>query len=243
MAEGAIERTALTAQVYDRVLEGIVDGQYPPGQRLNIDQLARDLRVSITPVREALARLSSQHLVQFEPYKGYSVLPAMDATRLDQLFDVRILVEVSAVPAGIAHVNSTQLAVLREIIAAMRLLTPGEHYREFRAFNDHDQAFHRKLIALSGNDFLIDMYDTLSPHIHIGRFYHERGVLDTQRIIEEHTAIVEAYERRDTEAAGVSVRRHLLAARNRLNAVLPERSAESTSRTSNEKRVTTTTLA
>src|SRR5437763_16520998 len=92
-ADGAVERTALAMQADERVLGRIVDRQLPAGQRLNIYQLARDLRVSITPVREALARLSSQRLVQFESFKGYSVLPAMDAERLDHLFDARIVVE------------------------------------------------------------------------------------------------------------------------------------------------------
>ena len=220
-SDGAVERTGLTAQVYERLLERIVDRQFMPRQRMNVDQLARELRVSITPVREALARLSSQRLIEFELYKGYSVLPAMDASRIDQLFDVRILIEVSAVRPGIVRADEQQISALQQSIATMRSLTPGDQYKEFRVFNNEDRTFHHLLVELAGNGFLIDMYETLSPHIHIGRFYHQHGVLDMQRIIDEHGAIVAAYERRDADEAEDRVRRHLTSAKERLKEMLP----------------------
>jgi DNA-binding GntR family transcriptional regulator len=221
-----VERIALTTQVYERLLERVVDRRYPPGHRLNADQLARELRVSITPVREALVRLSSQHLVQFEPFKGYSALPAMDTARLRRLFDVRIMVETSAVGAAFARPDGPRSGPLRDNLATMSAHSPPDRPDAIRTFNDTDQGFHQTLVELAGNEFLSDVYHTLSPHIHIGRFYHDRTALATQAIIAEHGAIVQAYERRDAAGAEDCLRRHLEAAWQRLQTALMPPSME-----------------
>lgn len=212
----ALERNVLALQAYERLLERITDRQLAAGQRLNIYQLARDLQVSITPVREALARLSSQRLIGFEPFKGYSVLPVMDAERLAQLFSVRIVIEAHAVCEGAPRATAADVDALHQTIANMRGLTTGDSYRQFQAFNSEDRSFHHILVDTAGNDFLADMYDSLSPHIHIGRFYHGQGVIAVQQIVEEHLMIAAAYEQRDPRQAEDRLRRHLLAAKDRV---------------------------
>jgi len=211
-----LERNGLALQVYDRLLERITDRQLDAGQRLNIYELARELCVSITPVREALARLSSQRLIRFEPYKGYSVLPLMDADRITQLFDVRIMIETHAVQNGVTRATPAQLDALQRTISNMRGLTTGDSYCQFRAFNDQDRSFHHILADTAANDYLADMYDALSPHIHIGRFYHGFGVIAVEQIVDEHLAIIKAYEHHDADRAQDRLRKHLLSARGRL---------------------------
>jgi DNA-binding GntR family transcriptional regulator len=218
LEDEGVERIALAAQVYERLLRRIVDGQLPPGQRLNIDHLARDLRVSITPVREALVRLASQHLVQLEPYKGYSVRPAMDARHIAQLFEARLLIEVGAVRAGVPRLEAGQMRRMREDVAQMRALPPDAPLTEFYTVMAKDQAFHHALVAAAGNELISDMYGLLIPLIHLSRLrYTRHGFFAVQNeVADEHAAIIDAYERRDAEEAEECVRRHLLRSRERV---------------------------
>lgn len=215
----AVDRAALATQAYERILSHILEGSWPAGQRLNIDQIARGLQVSITPVREALARLSAQRLIQFEPYKGYSVLPAMDAAQATQLFEARLLIEIHALRVGVERIEPAQLDVMRASVERIRELAVVES-RDIRAMTDQDQAFHHTIVAAAGNSYLMSMYEVLVPLIHLGRLRTLRRLLPSQEydIIDEHAAIVAAYERRDVEEAEVCLRRHLRQSRARVSA-------------------------
>jgi DNA-binding GntR family transcriptional regulator len=220
IVDDLVDRTGLATQIYERLLRRISEGFWPAGQRLNIDQLARDLQVSITPVREALARLSSQHLIQFEPYKGYSVLPAMDVTQVAHLFEARAVVEIGAVRAGVARFDHAQVQALRSIATEIYNLATKAPEIDYYAITSLDQAFHRTLVAAARNDFLSDMYELLIPLIHLGRLRYSRYHLAAvhEEVSREHAAIVDAYERRDADAAEGFVRWHLLRARERIEA-------------------------
>lgn len=217
-----VGRINLASQVYEWLLARIMHGNLPPDERLNIDQLARDLRVSVTPVRDALIRLSSQHLVQFESYKGYRVLPSLTEEQVAQLFEARMLIEVGAVRAGIGRLETPQLRAMHEHIEAMRALTIRSPLDEFYAVMALDQDFHRTLVAAAGNAFVADMYEMLVPLIHINRLQNAKTSFFTQqaRIADEHAAIVAAYEQRDAAAAEECVRRHLRWAQERVDRLL-----------------------
>src|ERR1700738_3156914 len=86
-------RQTLTDSVYEAVTELVVDQHIEAGARVNIDLVARQLKVSPTPVREALARLEMDGLVVKEPLRGYTVTPMLDTKSLNDLYDVRRLLE------------------------------------------------------------------------------------------------------------------------------------------------------
>src|SRR4051794_25932079 len=104
-------RTVLATPVYEALKERIMDQGLAPGSRLNIDALAETLGTSPTPVREALTRLAAERLVQFVPFKGYSVMPLLDQRQLADLMHVRNLLEVDA----------SRLAASRIILADLRV--------------------------------------------------------------------------------------------------------------------------
>src|SRR4051812_10810655 len=73
-----------------------MDHEMAPGDRLNIDALARQLAVSPTPVREALARLESDGLVRKRPLIGYTVAPVLTRQEFEELYDMRLILETAA---------------------------------------------------------------------------------------------------------------------------------------------------
>ena len=88
-----VTRTTLAEQAYEIIKGRILDRDLPPGARLNIDALVRDLGVSSSPLQEALAKLQAERLVVFELYSGYSVAPEPSLSYLRDLVDCRILQE------------------------------------------------------------------------------------------------------------------------------------------------------
>ncbi|ADI04435.1 transcriptional regulator, GntR family protein [Streptomyces bingchenggensis BCW-1] len=82
--------------VFQALMTLLMDHDLEPGTKLSIAGLARQLDVSQTPVREALARCESEGLVVRRPNAGYLVAPLLGRTGLDDLYDIRLLLEPAA---------------------------------------------------------------------------------------------------------------------------------------------------
>ena len=79
-----------------QILQRLLEARWPPGARLSIDGLARDLEVSPTPVREAMVSLERSGLVEYVALRGYVVAPMLDAEQMTELLDARLVVETAA---------------------------------------------------------------------------------------------------------------------------------------------------
>lgn len=89
----AINRQVLADHVHDEILESLMDGRLEPGASVSIDGTARELEVSPTPVREALARLEHTGLVRRVTLKGYRVAPLFSSEDFAQLMEARLAIE------------------------------------------------------------------------------------------------------------------------------------------------------
>jgi DNA-binding GntR family transcriptional regulator len=84
-------RSTLGDDVYETLRALVLEHTLTPGERLNIDALSRNLEVSPTPVREALARLESEGLIRKRPLVGYTVSPLLTRAEFTEMFDMRLL--------------------------------------------------------------------------------------------------------------------------------------------------------
>lgn len=210
-----IARNGLVEQVGDAIRELIIDQALAPGERLNITVLARQLGVSDTPVREALGRLQSERLLTFEPYVGYTVLSLPTPERLNELVDLRHLLERYAARVGAPRVSPVELDRMREALAGMEEVQAGPTFSESKEHVAHDHAFHTVIMQASGNSVLLEMYQSLNLHMHLARLYHGRGVAELERTRHEHRVILDAFASHDAVAAEAAVLAHIEAARTR----------------------------
>jgi DNA-binding GntR family transcriptional regulator len=207
------ERRALADDVYDALLALLMDQVLEPGSRASIDGLARDLGVSPTPVREALARLESEGLVMKQALKGYRVAPLLDEEGLRQLFEMRRVMEPFAAQLAAGRLTADQLQELERLCSEMRIsghsLHEGdEHFRDYKDFAAQDAAFHTIIAEQSGNALLSDAITRLRPHLHQYRIFFKQGAVgDTSG---EHEAILGALRRESPEAAEVEMRAHIV---------------------------------
>lgn len=200
-------RMTLSDEVYEAVKALIMDHAIAPGHRVTIDTISRQLDVSPTPVREALARLESDGLVVKRPMAGYTTTPLLTPAEYEQLFEVRLLLECAAA-ARAARTWDPRSPVE---FPALPAPTDDPGYAGHAAFTAADGAFHDAVAIASGNSMLRDAITRLHSHLHVHRISFP-GAASTQA---EHDAIVAAIGARDEPAAADAMRRHLEAARER----------------------------
>ena len=107
------ERRPLTDDITDVVMDMLINRTLPPGARLNIDNLARTLGVSPTPVREALAGIEAEGLIIKAPQRGYTVAPLIGLDQLHDLIELRLLIEPPTAARAAARATTRQAAALR----------------------------------------------------------------------------------------------------------------------------------
>src|SRR5512138_2133489 len=109
----------LGERVYEVVRDQIVTCELAPGSPLPVGDLARQLGVSLTPVRDALNRLAAEGLVDDVPRKGYFV-SSLDPEDVSDLLQARRLIEMAAVEHGLDSVEASQLADMERLVDEMQ---------------------------------------------------------------------------------------------------------------------------
>lgn len=212
-----------------------MDGRLMPGDAVSIDGTARDLEVSPTPVREALARLEHTGLVQRAALKGYRVAPLSSAAEMAQLMEARLVIEpVNTRLAGEVMTPET-LAALEQSIEDLSTAPRGPSFAEFRDYFDADERFHRLIAENAGNPFLLAAYNALGGQVQRFRLFSGVGITDADSAIAEHRAIFEAFRAGDIEGAAAKMTEHVSNVRARAMADAPASSAAESSASSTSK--------
>ena len=209
-----LRRATLTDDVYASLQTLVMDHAIAPGDRLNIDALARQLQVSPTPVREALARLEADGLVRKRPLAGYTATPLLTRPEFEELFDMRLVLETAtARRAATARLDPVDVERLDKEAHLPDLVPDATGYAGYAAFTRQDAEFHHLLAELSGNRLLRDAVVRLRFHLHLFRLHFPASHQGIST--DEHVVIVGAIRAGDPDAAEAAMRAHLTAARER----------------------------
>lgn len=213
--EGAHQ--TLTDRAVAALRAAIVDGRLRAGELYSVARLAEQLQVSRTPVREALLLLERQGMVRFERNRGARILES-SAHDLDEVFALRLLLEVPAARQAAELIGEQELTRLGEILDAMR----GEMDRNDEgAFMAHDKSFHETLLTAAGNHRLVGIVGSLRDFVRFrGASTVGRG-RDLRAIYDEHARILGALRAGDPDAVDAAMRDHLVHTRELLLAAEP----------------------
>jgi DNA-binding GntR family transcriptional regulator len=224
-------RRALADDVYDAVLGLLMDQVIEPGSRASIDGIARQLNVSPTPVREALARLESEGLVVKQALKGYTAAPLLDSEGLRQLFEMRRLLEPTAARLAVERLTPEALAELERLAVEMHrsgeASQAGEdRFQDYKDFMNQDAQFHKLIAEHSGNALLSDAIVRLRSHLHNYRLFFQHGVADETS--GEHEAVLDALRSGDAAAAENAMLEHIAHSYARIASDIDGRAADTT---------------
>ena len=213
-------RPSLTDDTYEALMGLLMSQQIRPGERINIDALSRSLGVSVTPIRESLARLESEALVTKRPLAGYTATPLLTPEQFSDMYAVRLALEPLAARAAARHASDEKLAAIAAAVGSRRdTIAAGSDEHRVVAFED--ARFHGAVAASAGNDFLRDSIQRLHPHLHLYRLYTNAQIAQ-KATYREHDAIIKALRRRDASSAEEAMRSHLEASLVRLGDVVRE---------------------
>ena len=151
-----VQRDCMRDQIRRVLVQRILEGHYKPGDRLVELQIARELKTSQGPVREALRDLEALRLVESETYRGTRVRALSEREREDAGM-VRGVLEQTAAQWGAAALKGS-VAPLRAELEAMR---SAAAIRDLDAYAEHNMTFHRLIVEASGNRVLLRVWDSL----------------------------------------------------------------------------------
>ncbi|KPX12047.1 GntR family transcriptional regulator [Pseudomonas syringae] len=196
---------ALAEDVYRRLKQEIFDFYLLPYDRFTETQLADRYQVSRTPVRDALYRLQREGYLDVEFRRGWSVKP-LDFDQIDQLYDLRIVLECAAVERICAsHEVHPELNALRQ-----HWLIDRSHWQiDMQVVADLDEQFHTQLVAASGNLEMARVHQEVTERIRIVRrldFFKSARIEHTYL---EHAAILNALQARKRDEALLLLRPHV----------------------------------
>jgi DNA-binding GntR family transcriptional regulator len=190
---------------YLRLREEIVTGRLQPNERLIELDLSERLGVGRAAIRTALVRLESEGLVERERHRGAKVR-LVDEREAVEILEARATLEGLAARHAAAHAGARDIAELRAILAGMRTrLDAGD----LLGASDQNAVLHRRILEISGHATAQRLISTLRSQLVRFQF---RTILvpgRPERSFAEHTAIVDALEAGDGDAAEAAMRRHL----------------------------------
>lgn len=193
--------------VYTLLLERIRNGEIKPGERLTEVELAGQLNVSRTPVREALKQLQARHLLQAVPGRGLELVE-LSSRQVMELYDMRAVME------GMAAALAAECA---STAAIDRMYRHAEYYRDNidnpSVLAKANMQFHHAIIDEGTNDYLKDAIATLEDTLGLVRSRISNSRARRLTVADEHRAIVDAIARRDKAAAELIARHHIYQAK------------------------------
>lgn len=197
-----VARVPLNEKVYQVLMDSIMDGSLPPGSELREQHIAKQLKVSATPVREAFKRLASDGLIEIVPYCG-AVVKELDIREIDEAYACREALEHLAVEQAIERISPRDVQRLRALL---------EEYaaaQGIEKISAASQRFDDTIYQLSGNQTLRNLLGNLKAVISRDRKYSASNEERRSSIYQEHSAIIDALERRDAQAAKQAVSHHI----------------------------------
>jgi len=198
-----LQRRSLKEEIFDVLHERIIAGKASPGEWLRQDDIATQLGVSMTPVREALDLLVSVGLAERVPYRGVRV-PQPSADEIAEAYAMRILLEGAGAHAAALKREQTQVDELKRILSRMKGLLSLNDMSTLRQLS---RQFHQSVVAIGGNGSLDKLYEMIMntfPDWMLYEYLFRHTDLLEQSLAdeyEEHMKLVEAIEAEDAALA------------------------------------------
>jgi len=206
-AEDAAVRNASVAATA-LIRDAIIEGRLEPGKRLKEDELARELGISRTPIREALRVLQSEDLVVATPNRG-AVVRAHAAEELEDLYDLRALLEGHAARRAAERITDAQIEELRASCSRFAAVRPDDLAGLVR----ENLVFHNAILDIAGSARLASMAGKVIQLPLVYNSYRWYSPEQKRISARYHDRIVDALAAHDAEQAQLIMSEHVLAAR------------------------------
>lgn len=194
---------------YETISALLLDSHYPPGTRLSEADLANQLGMSKTPVREALRRMASEGLVTPIPHVGY-LIPQLSYRDVRESLEVREAVEAQVARLACERMNPAEIVSIQAAFAEAEVAMTGDRPADLERMRAMNQLLHSSLLRAADNARLEQILEGVRNQV-------ERAIRELlhddfgryQQSFAEHRAVLAALESRDPAAAEAAMRAHV----------------------------------
>lgn len=201
----ANEYLPLRDVVFNTLKDGILTGRLKPGERLLENQLADELGVSRTPIREALRMLELENLVDLIPRRG-ALVKNMSEKDIKNVLEIRKVLEELAAGLAAENITSREIAELKE--AHMNFVESfgrGDSTEVLEA----DTRFHEIIFNATDNEKLVQIISNISIQIYRYRIAYLKLLKNISVPSEQHISLINAFERRESKKAKEIIKEHI----------------------------------
>lgn len=212
----------LASLVQQEIERQILSGELQPGARLNELEIARNLGISRAPVRESLRTLEQSGLVVSR--KNYGVyVRVVSLEEVGEIYQARACIDAGVGQELARHIATEGLSRLQDMIEGMEAAHAAG---DAAAYHEINVAFHERMVAMTGNRKLLEIYRRLLNELALYRLQSLGRPGAMRHSVEEHRMILAAIRSGNGDAAGRIMRDHILASRERLQLAREGGSAE-----------------
>ena len=188
---------------YELLRSAIAAGKLKPGDRVTESEMAALLKMSRTPVREAIALLESDGLVSLDSAQG-KVVTKLDYQSVMELYAVREVLESTAAALAARNASEIEIAALRDMLELEEQIVddPGK-------LADHNRRFHEAIYYCSHNRYILKMLQYIQTAMLLLQPAGRVGADRRDTALQEHRAVVSAIEAHDPGAAEAAIRSHV----------------------------------
>lgn len=208
--------------VFKTLRQAILMGDLAPGQRLMEIQLANQLGVSRTPIREAMRKLELEGLVVMVPRKGAQVAK-ISKRDLDDVLEVRLALEELAVDLACQRITKEEITALRHSLDEFK---DAVHLEDLSLIAEKDVALHDIIYAATRNDKLIQILNNLREQLYRYRIEYLKDVTSHQILIEEHEALIDNLFNHNVDSAKENIKEHITNQANTVSRIIEQAEAE-----------------
>lgn len=174
-------------QVYQRVRQNIAEGLYQPGDRLNEQQIADELNVSRSPVREAIKQLTGDGFVMYVPNKG-SFVKQLSLEDFNNMYDMRVMIESYAVEKACQELLPETRRKLNEYYEQFPKLHTENTMKQYAEL---DTMFHTAIVQNTRNPYAIEVFNNLYIQISLFRTISLSDSERFQNSLRDHMKMIE----------------------------------------------------
>ena len=199
-------------QAYLTLRRGLADGTYPPGSHLREEELAAQLGVSRTPVREAVRRLDAEGWLRVVPNQG-AFAAEWSITDIKEIFDLRALLESHAAEHAAMAADRRGLGEMEAACDEAEAALPGGDVAALEAVSDANVRFHRALWDMSGQGRCRTVLHSLAVPPMVLQNFRNFDAAGLRRSLDQHREMITAIAAGDAAWAGAVMRAHVQAGR------------------------------
>ena len=203
-----IDHTALSEKVYLILRKKILSHELKFGEKVLMDEIASQLGVSRTPVKDAVNRLALEGLVEKVARRG-TFVTTLTLRDVAELFDLRLLLELYAAEKVLENGRVGLLLAEMEKCMANIDRAANSDDPDYDTYMSWNRNLHLSLIRLADNNRLLQMYKSLNIHLQVARVHYSHSIEDVAQTQQEHQVIYEAFENGNWEQVKRAISTHI----------------------------------